>query len=85
LKNRTIFASGINWIGIDKPEAPLEASAKIRYHDKESPCTIEPLDDNRATVSFREPKNAVATGQAVVFYRDDEVLGGGTITEVFHS
>ena len=84
LKNRTIIASGINWIGVDKPEAPLEASAKIRYRDRETPCTIEPLDADRATVSFAEPKNAVATGQAVVFYRDDEVLGGGIISEVVH-
>ncbi|NTU57418.1 MAG: tRNA 2-thiouridine(34) synthase MnmA [Chlorobiaceae bacterium] len=84
LKNRTIIASGINWTGADKPNAPLEASAKIRYRDRESPCTIEPLNDDRAKVSFSEPKNAVATGQAVVFYRDDEVLGGGIITEVLH-
>jgi tRNA-specific 2-thiouridylase len=84
LKNRAIIASGVNWIGVDKPDAPLEASAKIRYRDRETPCTIEPLDGDRATVSFLEPKNAVATGQAVVFYRDDEVLGGGIITEVVH-
>jgi tRNA-specific 2-thiouridylase len=82
LENRTIVASAINWIGIDKPEAPLEASAKIRYRDRETHCTIEPLDNEQASISFREPKNAVATGQAVVFYRDDEVLGGGIITEV---
>ena len=84
LKNLAIVASAVNWIGIDKPETLLDASAKIRYRDRETPCTIEPLDDDRTKVSFRDPKNAIANGQAVVFYRDDEVLGGGIITDVLH-
>ena len=82
LDRRTIIASGLNWIGIDKPDAPFEASAKIRYRDRESPCTIEPFDDGLEKITFREPKHAVATGQAVVFYRDDELLGGGVISSV---
>lgn len=75
-------AGGMNWIGIDQPETPVEASAKIRYRDRESRCIIEPSGEDAVTVSFAEPKNAVAPGQAVVFYRDDEVLGGGTISGV---
>jgi tRNA-specific 2-thiouridylase len=30
-------------------------------------------------VRFDDPQMAVSPGQAVVFYRDDEVLGGGWI------
>ena len=75
-------AEGLNWIGIDPPSAPFEASAKIRYRDRESRCIIEPTEKGAVTVSFPEPKSAVAAGQAVVFYRDDEVLGGGTITGI---
>ena len=33
-------------------------------------------------VCFREPQEAVARGQTMAFYRDDEVLGGGIIEAV---
>ena len=80
LECRTLIASGLNWIGIEKLESPVEAAGKIRYRDKETSCTIEPLGENEATVSFVSPKNAVSTGQAAVFYRENEVLGGGFIS-----
>lgn len=34
----------------------------------------------RAEVIFETPQRAVAPGQSVVFYRDEEVIGGGIIT-----
>ncbi len=81
---RTLVASGLNWIGIEKLDSLIEASAKIRYRDPQSECTIEPLGSDMATVSFLAAKNAVATGQAAVFYRQNEVLGGGFISQVIN-
>jgi len=37
------------------------------------------LSDARALVQFAEPQFGVAPGQAVVFYHNDRVLGGGWI------
>jgi tRNA-specific 2-thiouridylase len=37
------------------------------------------LADGRAEVSFGTPEQAVAPGQAAVFYRGSRVLGGGWI------
>ncbi|EAT60110.1 tRNA 2-thiouridine(34) synthase MnmA [Chlorobium ferrooxidans] len=84
LETRKLVASGLNWIGIDGVNAPVTALGKIRYRDKETPCTIEPLADNEVAVAFDAPKSGVSTGQAAVFYRESEVLGGGFITKVIH-
>lgn len=85
LECRSLTASGLNWIGIEPPSSAFETSARIRYRDRETPCTVEPLNRNEANVAFRTPKHAVTPGQAVVFYRSNEVLGGGIIDTVHQS
>ena len=82
---RRLIASGLNWIGIEQLIDPIEASGKIRYRDPQTPCTIEPLGNKEVTVLFPAAKNAVATGQAAVFYQGNEVLGGGFITRVINN
>ncbi|MEI6653113.1 MAG: aminomethyltransferase beta-barrel domain-containing protein, partial [Chlorobiaceae bacterium] len=84
LATRRLVASGLNWIGIESLGSPIDALGKIRYRDRETPCTIEPLDNDTVAVSFASPKSAIASGQAAVFYRDTEVLGGGFISNVIH-
>ena len=85
LECRQLIASGLNLIGLESLTGTIEACGKIRYRDRETLCTLEPLDDNSATVSFASPKNAVSAGQAAVFYRDNEVLGGGFITRIINT
>ena len=41
------------------------------------------LEDEQVEVVFCEPIRAVTPGQAVVFYHEEECLGGGTIDKVF--
>ncbi|MCY3985713.1 MAG: tRNA 2-thiouridine(34) synthase MnmA, partial [Candidatus Dadabacteria bacterium] len=36
-------------------------------------------DDGEAVVSFSEPQKAITPGQAIVFYRNEVVMGGGWI------
>ncbi len=74
-------AAGVNWIAFDKPTAPVRAEVRVRYRHMAAPATITPLDGNRVRVYFDEPQRAITPGQATVFYRGDEVIGGGWIVK----
>jgi tRNA-uridine 2-sulfurtransferase len=77
-KERDLFSKElkfkqVNWI-FKKPDFPLKIRAKIRYHQKASPAV---LHGNK--VVFSRPQRAVTPGQSVVFYKNQELLGGGVI------
>jgi tRNA-specific 2-thiouridylase len=72
--------SGVNWIGGTPPPLPLSCHARIRYRQPLQKCVIEEAaDDATLRVRFAEPQRAVTPGQSAVFYRGEEVLGGGVI------
>ncbi len=60
---------------------PGEVDAKIRYRKKPALCSVTRIDD-KLKVMFKEPQDAITPGQAVVFYAEDVVLGGGVIEDV---
>ncbi len=69
----------INLIPFDKIDGSMRLQAKIRYNQKEQPCTAYQLDDSTIKVVFDKPQRAVTRGQALVLYDDDVVVGGGVI------
>lgn len=71
---------------LDAPlSGPLTVAAKIRYRNPVVPARLEPLGNGCLRVRFETPQRAVAPGQSVVFYRGDELLGGGIIREAVRS
>ena len=74
-------AAGVNWIISVEGSEQVRADVRIRYRHTEAPATITPLADGRARIVFDEPQRAITPGQATVFYRGDEVLGGGWIVK----
>jgi len=77
-------AAGVNWVAFEKPEEPVRAEVRVRYRHTPAAATITPLagdQDGRVRVRFDEPQRAITPGQATVFYRGDEVVGGGWIVK----
>jgi tRNA-specific 2-thiouridylase len=75
-------AAGVNWIACDDPREPVRAEVRVRYRHTAALATITALANNRARIVFDEPQRAITPGQATVFYRGDEVVGGGWIVRV---
>ena len=71
--------ANVNWIAFDDPREPVRAEVRVRYRHTAAPATITPLENQRARIVFDEPQRAITPGQASVFYRGDEVVGGGWI------
>jgi len=79
LLSSTFTAAGVNWISIGEPSEPVRADVRVRYRHNAAPATITALPNQRVRVVFDEPQRAITPGQATVFYRGDEVVGGGWI------
>lgn len=73
------LAAGVNWVSFDQPHEPVKAEVRVRYRHAAAPATITPLENHRARIVFDDPQRAITPGQATVFYRGDEVVGGGWI------
>lgn len=69
----------VNWISWTDLREPIDAAVKIRYRHDPAPARIEPAGPASVRVHFFAPQRAITPGQSAVFYRGDEVLGGGWI------
>ncbi len=81
LFSSSLLAKEIHWLAQKPSSFPHRCFAKIRYRQKETPCVIEELHDNRAFVRFTTPQRAITPGQSIVFYQDDICLGGSVILQ----
>ena len=78
LLGNTLLAGRLRWISGEAPREPVNITAKIRYKSPQVAAELHP-NNGMAKVQFHQPQPAITPGQAVVFYQDDVVLGGGTI------
>ena len=82
LFRNSLRASGINWLMKEySARENFKAKVQIRYRQKAVDAEIIPSRSNptEAEVIFEIPQRAVTLGQAVVFYENDTVIGGGWI------
>ncbi len=78
LYSTRLIASATNWVSGNAPADPVTITTKTRYRSPEVRATLTPVGE-RVEVAFDHPQRAVTPGQAIVFYNDEEVLGGGII------
>ena len=93
LFTKTIPVADVNWISGIAPKLPMRCEARIRYRQPLQQATIELgiknkelgaqnknlLPTSYLLIRFDEPQRAATPGQSAVFYRGDEMLGGGII------
>jgi tRNA-specific 2-thiouridylase len=73
------FAHDISWQSGEPEELPLECMVQIRYRSRPVAAEISYHKPGILRVDFKQSQRAVTPGQAAVFFRDDILLGGGTI------
>jgi tRNA-specific 2-thiouridylase len=80
LARNVVHVARVNWL-VDPPRAgaTLRADVRLRSTSALLPASIAAHDDGGAVVTLDRPAEAVAPGQACVFYAGDQVLGGGWI------
>jgi tRNA-uridine 2-sulfurtransferase len=78
LRTRSCEVGQINWIDAP-PVASMEVQVRVRYRHTAVPAVLAPGKQSGAHITFVEPQSAVTPGQGAVFYKGDEVLGGGWI------
>jgi tRNA-uridine 2-sulfurtransferase len=81
LYSQGLTASKLHWVNGAAPDTEFACTARFRYRQPDQGVRVAILKDGACRVAFDEPQRAVTPGQFVVFYNDDECLGGGVIEE----
>jgi tRNA-specific 2-thiouridylase len=80
LLRKDLTARDVNWIAVERLEAPRTVQVKIRNKHEAAAGIVHPLAEaNRFHLVFDQPQRAVTPGQAAVLYDGELVVGGGWI------
>jgi len=80
LMTEGLVADGLKFCDERCPQTRVDVLAQIRYRAEAVPAELRLTGGGSAELRFDKPQRAVTPGQAVVFYEDERVLGGGTIS-----
>lgn len=80
LYQKKLWATGVRWVNL--AQDGIEVRARIRYRHAGSDAKLFLEEDGKVRLEFKEAQRAISPGQAVVFYQDQQVLGGGWIAKV---
>lgn len=80
-----LIAGQIHTISGEPITQPMKLNARIRYRHEPVKASLTPIGEGQVRIVFEKPQRAVTPGQSIVFYEDDEVIGGGIIEKGFRS
>ncbi|MBN1932018.1 MAG: tRNA 2-thiouridine(34) synthase MnmA [Desulfobacterales bacterium] len=70
--------TNLHWI-YRPTTSPIKVHTRLRYRHEAVASMLFPINVNTAMIKFKTPQMAITPGQGAVFYKEDEVLGGGWI------
>lgn len=80
LLKKELIVKNVNWTSGNLPKLPLKVKARIRYRHEPNMVTLtKNLRSKILNLKFVRPQRAITPGQSAVFYRGEELLGGGII------
>lgn len=79
LQKKLIFQE-VNWLAGQEPKLPVVLLAKIRSRSSMAKCQVSSLGKGKYEAVFKTPQKAITPGQSVVFYKGQELIGGGIIS-----
>jgi tRNA-uridine 2-sulfurtransferase len=85
LHHSSLIADNVNLIKYADWSTGRKVVAKIRYKDNGAPALVIDNFDGTVTVNFSEPRRAITPGQSVVFYENDDLVGGAIIGRVLEN
>ncbi len=75
-----VKVSDVNMMSVAEIKEPIRCTGKLRYSQKDMPCTIIPESTGTVIAEFDEAVRAATPGQSAVFYKDDLILCGGVLS-----
>jgi len=80
LYKKELIALNVNWISGKIPKLPLRIKVKIRYRHTPALAKIAKILNSKFYIlKFSRSQRAITPGQSVVFFKGQELLGGGII------
>ena len=78
LYTKEAYVKDINLLLFDEIREEIEVDVKTRYSTNVAKATII-QDGEKIKITFKEPQRAITSGQSVVFYDQNIILGGGIV------
>ncbi len=79
LEGRELIVKNVNWTCLAEAQKQGRVSVKVRYRAKTAFADVFILSKNKVKIIFDKPQRAITSGQSAVFYKGEELLGGGII------